>query len=317
MNKKTGFELIKKGNPGEYWTDRAIAFAHDNWDLLRALGLLALRACEKDPDGREGFNMTYFHAGTADLLAEVMRTQINAFRVLPLEHGREERVLPRDFVLDLACAGDGCWDPPATMEVLRKYGYCMEATAESEPKWDETTVKESLTVEPAATASEESEIHDCSTCLWDAPDDCMSPHGCDDPGFTGWEPRAALDSEREAEERDEITQVETAIGVLYHGTLAAPGSAFSRWKDDAMASLATLHAALADREKERQALVALVERIDNVVPYVTATLHNSKIGDESEWFQVHAGRAHSSIVQLENLRSEGRAAMGKKESPHA
>lgn len=64
-----GFLTPEEQREGTKWTDRAGAFAQDNWALLRAIGIFALKARGKH-DGRDTFNLTYFHSNIADLLAE-------------------------------------------------------------------------------------------------------------------------------------------------------------------------------------------------------------------------------------------------------
>lgn len=59
-----------------------------------------------------------------------------------------------------------------------------------------------------------------------------------------------------------------------------------------------------DLEKE---LSRLIERIENIVPYITATIgpgctFPSK--QRSDWIEIHKGRAFSSRNQLENLLKE-------------
>ena len=62
-------------------------------------------------------------------------------------------------------------------------------------------------------------------------------------------------------------------------------------------------------------LKKLIDRIEQIVPYVTATIGRGNgfaihkmegHGDPKEWRAVHAGRAHSSEVQLDNLLREAR-----------
>ncbi len=66
----------------------------------------------------------------------------------------------------------------------------------------------------------------------------------------------------------------------------------------------------------REQLDKLIERIEQIVPYVTATLGRGNTftiqkmegyGDPKDWVGVHAGRARSSEVQLDNLLKEARA----------
>lgn len=53
----------------------------------------------------------------------------------------------------------------------------------------------------------------------------------------------------------------------------------------------------------------LARSVDAVVPYVQATLepHSSVTTSDPDWVAVHAGRARSSVVQLEGLRTMARA----------
>ena len=52
--------------------------------------------------------------------------------------------------------------------------------------------------------------------------------------------------------------------------------------------------------------IELAEYVEMIVPYVLATIRNPIIGDRSEWIKIHAGRACSSVNQLENLRAKAR-----------
>jgi hypothetical protein len=57
-------------------------------------------------------------------------------------------------------------------------------------------------------------------------------------------------------------------------------------------------------------LEELIQRIEDTIPYVQATLSPYSPVDTSnpEWIAVHKGRARSSVNQLEALLKEARAA---------
>ncbi len=56
-------------------------------------------------------------------------------------------------------------------------------------------------------------------------------------------------------------------------------------------------------------LQRLIERVEQVVPYVLATISygNRLQTEKPDWVRVHKGRADSSLAQLELLLSEARA----------
>ena len=60
------------------------------------------------------------------------------------------------------------------------------------------------------------------------------------------------------------------------------------------------------KEDYKKLVESLCDHIEAVVPYVDATLYNSVIGDKSNWFPVHSGRAISSRNQLNNMLIKAR-----------
>jgi hypothetical protein len=69
---------------------------------------------------------------------------------------------------------------------------------------------------------------------------------------------------------------------------------------------------------DREALTKLIERVEQVVPYVLATLspgNRIRVPDKPDWVQVHKGRCFSSNNQLEILLREAQELKQALEGP--